>query len=428
MFRRFLVLFVATLILTGCSIIRWPAPKIPQREFRGVWLTTVGNADWPSRMGLSTEEQKKELVAILDCIAATNLNAVVFHTRPNADAFYPSSIEPWSDYITGDLGRAPEPYYDPLAFAIDESHKRGLEFHAWLNPYRTRHPLTIPSSYPNHISRRHPEFVRQYGRMWWLDPGEPEVRAYIVEVVRDIVRRYDVDAIHFDDYFYPYPEKDPATNADIDFPDEPSWQKYRAAGGKLSRDDWRRENVNLLVRDVDAVIKAEKPWVRFGVSPFGIWRPHHPRSVRGLDAYAKIYADSKKWLQAGWVDYLTPQLYWSRSAPQQRFDHLLHWWRGQNTLGRHLWPGLGAYRVANGRPNGFAAQEIVDQIDEIRRQRVDGWILFTAKTLMNDKGGVTDRLREINPTPVPTPVTTWKTPKPDEAARGDNPAQRAAEQ
>ncbi len=423
MVRRFAVLLVVTLVVTGCTLFRQPAPRIPEREFRGVWVTTVGNSDWPSRPGLSSVDQKRELIAILDCMAATNLNAVVFHTRPNADAFYPSSIEPWSDYLSGELGQAPD--YDPLAFAIDESHRRGLEFHAWLNPYRTRHPLSIPSAYPNHISRAHPEYVRQYGRMWWLDPGEPEVRAYIVEVVRDIVRRYDVDAIHFDDYFYPYPEKDTATGQDIDFPDESSWQKYQAGGGTLARNDWRRENVNLLVRDVGAAIKAEKPWVQFGVSPFGIWRPGNPRSVRGLDAYARIYADSKKWLQSGWVDYLTPQLYWGRSAKQQRFDHLLRWWRRQNSLHRHLWPGLGAHRVANGRPNAFPAQEIVDQIERIRAERVNGWILFTAKTLMFDRGGITDRLLEINPTPVPTPATPWIAQKP--AASTPIPARTAGQ-
>ncbi len=365
-------------------------PPVPAREFRGIWLTTVGNSDWPSRPGLSTDEQKRELIAILDCVAATHLNVVVMHIRPNADALYASDIEPWSDYISGELGKAPEPFYDPLAFAIEEAHKRGLELHAWLNPYRARHPLTIPLTSPEHISRVHPEFVHAYGRFWWLDPGEPEVRTYVVRVVRDIVRRYDVDAIHFDDYFYPYPEND------LEFPDEEAFIRF---GGGLSRDDWRRRNVDLLIEDVWKAIKEEKPKVQFGVSPFGIWRPHHPRHVRGLDAYARIYADSRKWLQQGWVDYLTPQLYWPTTAPKQRFTELLHWWRKQNRLHRHLWPGLAATRVAT-----FGADEIVKQINLIRMKNKDpGWILFTAKVLMQDRGGLTDALERLNDHDVPVP-------------------------
>ena len=385
------------LLLTACSLFR-PAPRLPEREFRGVWLTTVNNADWPSRQGLSTEQQKDEMRTLLDCISGTFLNAVIFHVRPNSDALYDSKIEPWSDYLSGELGKAPEPYYDPLAYAVEEAHKRGLELHAWLNPYRTRNPLTIPASYRDHMAVKHPEYVRQYGRYWWYDPGEPEVRANVVEIVRDIVRRYDADAIHFDDYFYPYPEDG------VDFPDEPSWQKYLASGGKLLRDDWRRHNVDLLIQEVDAVIKAEKPKVRFGVSPFGIWRPGHPRSVRGLDAYSRIYADSKKWMQSGWVDYIAPQLYWSRSAPEQRFAHLLRWWQRQNRRDDvDLWPGLGAHRVANGRANQVPAEEIVEQIRELRAARADGWILFTSGVLLRNRGGLTDKLRELNEKPVPTP-------------------------
>ncbi len=391
------LLAAAALLLLFASCAHVP-PPVPAAEFRGVWLTTVNNADWPSRPGLTTEEQKRELIAILDCAAATHLNAVVMHVRPNADAFYASEIEPWSEYLSGDLGKPPDPYYDPLAFAIEEAHKRGLELHAWLNPYRARHPLTIPLSSPQHISLVRPELVHQYGRMWWLDPGEPYVREYIVRIIRDIVRRYDVDAIHFDDYFYPYPEKG------VDFPDEQSYSRWNAG---MSRDEWRRHNVDLLIWEVSRAIKEEKPNVRFGVSPFGIWRPRHPRRVRGLDAYAQIYADSRKWLQQGWVDYLTPQLYWGTTAPQQRFSELLRWWRRENRLRIHLWPGLGAHRVANGRPNAFTADEIVDQINLIRRGTKDpGWILFTANVLMRDRGGLTDKLEKLNARDVPSPAAS----------------------
>ncbi len=391
MSRRLLISTVI-LLLGGCTHV---APAIPKQEFRGVWVATVNNLDWPSRPGLSTEEQKRELMALLDCMAATHLNAVIFHVRPNTDALYSSEIEPWSDYLTGELGKAPEPFYDPLAFAVEEAHKRGIELHAWLNPYRSRDPLTIPIASTRHIARTHPQFIYPYGRYYWLDPGEPAVRDYVVSVVRDIVRRYDVDAVHFDDYFYPYPE------ADAEFPDEAAWRRH---GAGLSRNDWRRKNVDDLVEQVARAIKQEKPGVSFGISPFGIWRPGHPRSVRGLDAYDRIYADSRKWLQSGWVDYLSPQLYWAISAPQQRFSDLLHWWRRQNRAHRKIWPGLGAHRVANNRPNGFTADEIVNQINRIRRERgVDGWILFSARVLMNDRGGLTDRLRELNGHKVPVP-------------------------
>lgn len=376
------------LVAGGCAHL---PPPVPAKEFRGVWLTTVNNADWPSRPGLSTEEQKAELIAILDCAAATHLNAIVMHIRPNADALYASDIEPWSDYLSGELGKAPEPFYDPLAFAIAEAHQRGLELHAWLNPYRTRPPLAIPATSPRHISRVHPEFVRQYGKMWWLDPGEPEVRAYVVRIVRDIVRRYDVDAIHFDDYFYPYPENG------AEFPDGASFARW---GNGMKRDDWRRQNVDLLIQQVSHAIKDEKPGVQFGVSPFGIWRPHRPRHVRGLDAYAQIYADSRKWLQQGWVDYLSPQLYWSTTAPQQRFVELLRWWRKQNRATRHVWPGLAVTRIGR----SFTSQEIVDQINLVRTKTKDpGWILFTANVLMHDRDGITDKLERMNDHDVPVP-------------------------
>jgi uncharacterized lipoprotein YddW (UPF0748 family) len=383
-----LVALVALLaVVTGCAHV---PPPVPAREFRGVWLTTVNNSDWPSRPGLSTDEQKQELIAILDCAAATHLNVVVMHIRPHADALYASDIEPWSDYLSGDLGKAPEPYYDPLAFAIDEAHKRGLELHAWMNPYRTRHPLAIPQTSPQHMSRMHPEYVHQYGKMYWLDPGEPEVRAYVVRIVRDIVQRYDVDAIHFDDYFYPYPENK------VDFPDDTSYARW---GNGMKRDAWRRQNVDQLIHDVSRAIKEEKPDVRFGVSPFGIWRPHKPRHVRGLDAYAQIYADSRKWLQEGWVDYLAPQLYWATTAPQQRFPELLRWWLHQDPK-RHVWPGLAITRVGR----AFTTDEIVKQINFIRHRNADpGWILFTAGVLMHDRDGITDKLERLNDHDVPVP-------------------------
>lgn len=393
-FRNRTLAAAVAALLGSCAYIGTPPP--PAREFRGLWIASVNNIDWPSRRDLTVEEQKRELVAILDRMVATNLNAALLHVRPTGDALYPSDIEPWSEYLTGAMGVPPEPFYDPLAFAVEEAHRRGIELHAWLNPYRARRLTETSPADASHITVANPELVRRYGSFIWMDPGEPAVRQRAVDVVRDIVRRYDVDGIHFDDYFYPYPENG------ADFPDEESWLRY---GAGLSRADWRRKNVDDLIVEVAQAIRQEKPSVRFGVSPFGIWRPGHPRSVRGLDAYEQIYADARKWLREGLVDYLAPQLYWARSAPQQRFTDLLRWWTEQNVHDRGLWIGLGAHRVGTGRANAWRADEIIAQIHEIRARRgaATGYILFNARVLMQNRDGLADRLAAINPSPVPTP-------------------------
>ncbi|HEU5397235.1 MAG TPA: family 10 glycosylhydrolase, partial [Verrucomicrobiae bacterium] len=281
-------------------------PPVPH-EFRGAWISVVAtNQDWPSKPGLSAQEQKAELVALLDRAVQLHLNAIVFQVRPACDAVYASSIEPWSACLTGIQGNAPEPYYDPLAFAVAEAHKRGLELHAWFNPFRAWHFQSKSPVAPNHISRTHPELVRRYGSQLWLDPGDPEVRNYVDRVVLDVVKRYDIDGVQFDDYFYPYPEKD-VEGRPLPFPDEATWKRYGLANG-FDLADWRRQNINQFVAKVYHDIKAAKPWVKFGISPFGIWRPENPAPIRGMDAYATLYADSRRWLASGWVDYLAPQL------------------------------------------------------------------------------------------------------------------------
>ena len=250
-------------------------PPPPAREFRGAWLVTVANKDWPSKPGLSVAEQKAELIGLLDRAVQLKLNAIIFQVRPSSDAVYASAIEPWSEYLTGTMGKAPQPFYDPLAFAIAEAHRRGLELHAWFNPFRALHPQGKSPVALNHISRTHPELVRRYGEQSWLDPGEPSVRAYVLRVVMDVVQRYDVDGVQFDDYFYPYPEKG-AQGRELEFPDGATWQKFGLANGFLNRDDWRRANVNQFIQNVYQSIKALKPWAKFGISPFGIWRPMNP--------------------------------------------------------------------------------------------------------------------------------------------------------
>lgn len=383
-------------------------PPAPPREFRGAWVASVGNTVWPSRKDLTSAQQKAELLALLDRAAALHLNAVLLQVRPACDALYASKLEPWSEYLTGVQGRAPSPYYDPLEFAVAEAHQRGLELHAWFNPYRA---LDISAKGPvstRHVSRTRPQLVRQYGKFLWLDPGERETQDYSLSVVMDVVRRYDIDGVHFDDYFYPYKVKD-ARGAELDFPDEASWRRYGVRSG-LSRDDWRRENVNAFVRRAYQQIKAAKPWVKFGISPFGIWRPGSPASVQGLDAYAKLYADSRKWLANGWVDYFAPQLYWSIDAREQSFPALMQWWALQNPMRRHLWPGLNDMKVGS----GWSGTEIANQIRLARRQTgVSGQVHWSLRSLMGSRGDLGDALAAgLYAQPALVPASPWLNARP----------------
>jgi uncharacterized lipoprotein YddW (UPF0748 family) len=391
-------------------------PPQPVREFRAAWVATVGNIDWPSRKGLSTAEQQAELLAILDRAVQLKLNAVIFQVRPACDAMYASRIEPWSEYLTGTMGKPPQPFYDPLAFAVAEAHQRGLELHAWFNPYRARVLAAKSPTAPNHVSKSRPQLVRQYGEFLWLDPGERAVPDYSLSVILDVVKRYDVDGIHFDDYYYPYKEKD-AGGKVLDFPDDASWRRF-GAGGKLSRDDWRRDNVNRFIERVSKSIKSAKPWVKFGVSPFGIWRPGNPPQIKGMDSYAELYADSRKWLADGWVDYCAPQLYWPIDSPDQSFPVLLKWWAAQNPKGRLLIAGMdttktgrgssaaGDYRARNSR--GWPPSEIINQIRLAREQPgVSGHIHWNMRTLM--RNGALDELleREVYRQPALMPPSPW---------------------
>ncbi len=326
------------------------------REFRGVWVATVDNIDWPSKPGLSSRDQQRELRALLDRAVELRLNAVIFQVRPSADALYASKLEPWSYFLTGRQGRAPRPAYDPLAFAVKEAHARGLELHAWFNPYRAKHPADKSKPASSHVSRARPSLVRRYASYLWMDPGDPAVRHLTRRVVLDVVRRYDIDGVHIDDYFYPYPQ------GGNDFPDDGTFRRYTQAGGTLSRSDWRRANVDSLVHELYDGIKGVKPWVKFGISPFGIWRPGYPASVRGLDAYDQLFADARKWINEGWGDYFTPQLYWRTDAPQQRYLDLLGWWIGENRMGRHVWPGNYTSRATSAARNLWDASEVVTQV------------------------------------------------------------------
>lgn len=332
-------------LISSCNPINKIAPA-PQtvsefkrdvpREFRAAWIATVANINWPSKPGLPVDVQKAEAIKLLDFLKENNFNAAIFQVRPQADALYKSDLEPWSYYLSGTQGKAPDPYYDPLEFWVEESHKRGIELHVWLNPYRAHHKdgkeLTEHS-----IVKRHPELALYLKEgYWWFDPALKGTQDHSNAVVMDIVKRYDIDGVHFDDYFYPYP----SYNGTADFPDTASWRAYTASGGKLSKGDWRRNAVNVFIERVYKNIKAEKPHVKFGLSPFGIWRPGHPKSIGGFDQYDQLYADAKLWLNKGWIDYFTPQLYWPINRMAQSFPVLLGWWAGENTMKRHLWPGI----------------------------------------------------------------------------------------
>jgi uncharacterized lipoprotein YddW (UPF0748 family) len=391
-------------------------PPQPAREFRAAWVATVANIDWPSQKTLSTREQQAELLAILDRAVQLKLNAIIFQVRPACDAMYASRIEPWSEYLTGTMGKPPEPFYDPLAFAVAEAHKRGLELHAWFNPYRARVLAAGSPAAPNHVSKTRPQLVRQYGKYLWLDPGEKAVQDYSLSVIMDVVKRYDVDGVHFDDYFYPYKERG-AAGKDLDFPDDPSWQRF-GAGGKLSRDDWRRENVNQFIQRVYKSIKSAKPWVKFGVSPFGIWRPGNPPQIKGLDAFSELYADSRKWLASGWVDYFVPQLYWAIEPPDQSFPVLLKWWAAQNLKGRLLAPGMDTTKSGRGssvastnstrRGRGWPPNEIVNQIRLTREQPgVSGHIHWNMRTLMRNSTLDEVLEREVYQQPALMPPSPW---------------------
>ncbi len=354
----------------------------PDREFRAVWVATVDNIDWPSRPDLPPDSQRVEALSILDRSAALGLNAIVLQVRPQCDALYPSAIEPWSYYLTGEQGRAPEPLYDPLQFWIEAAHARGLELHAWFNPYRAKHPKQRGPMAASSIARQRPDLVRSLGTgdFLWLDPGEPEVRELTLSVILDVASRYDIDGVHMDDYFYPYP----SYNGGADFPDDSSWQAYQETGGPLSRDDWRRNNVDRFVHELHDRLRQMSRQIPLGISPFGIWRPHSPPSIEaGLDQHGMLFADARRWLLEGWVDYMSPQLYWPISQVPQSFPILLGWWVQNNPHGRHLWPGLYTSRVRS--DTGWPTREITDQIMVSRAMTPEqaGHIHFSARVLLD---------------------------------------------
>lgn len=357
------------------------------REFRAAWIATVANIDWPTKPGLSNYELKKEMITILDRCEDNNFNAIVFQVRPGGDAMYKSSLEPWSYYLTGKQGKAPADGWDPLEFVVKEAHDRGLEVHCWFNPYRAKHsvqksPLAMP-----HLALREEGVVKQFGDYMWMDPGEKKVQDHSFNVFMDVVERYDIDGIHIDDYFYPYP----SYGKGAEFPDDPSYNRFKAGGGKLDRGDWRRKNVDDFVERIYEGTKKRKPWVKFGISPFGIARANTPDGVKtSFDQYEVLYADAVKWLEEGWCDYFTPQLYWPIEG-NQSYPLLLKFWIQHNKKNRHMWPGNIPSNL-NRSSNRWENKELIDQIKVTRELGAGGNVHFSMKAFTLDYQNINEDL------------------------------------
>ena len=363
----------------------------PDREFRAAWIACVYNIDWPSRKGLSAQRQQAELTRILDRMASLRMNAVIFQVRPQADALYRSRIEPWSPWLTGTMGR--DPGYDPLAYCIKQAHARNIEVHAWFNPFRAT-PHRDHRVSPDHVSRTHPSIIRDFKLHRWMDPASSFTRRRALDVIADVVRRYDVDGVHIDDYFYPYPDLVKGRPTP-DFPDGKTPSQLRAF-------------VDSFVRGMYSKVKGIKPWVRVGISPFGIWKPGVPRGTTAyINAYEHLAADSRKWLASGWCDYLSPQLYWRIKGPQS-FPLLLEWWRAQGV--RPVWPGLATARIKSTEDPGRPASEMVNQLRLSRSvgRNYAGHVHWSAKSLMENRGGITTALsKSIYTHPALVPPMPW---------------------
>ncbi len=408
----FLALSALVLLLTTCKTT--PKPKRssqnipPKRELRAVWIATVENIDWPSNRNLSPEQQRQEFIALIEAHRRTGINAAFVQVRAAADAFYGKGSEPWSEWLTGKQGKAPEPYYDPLEFMIDECHARGIEFHAWLNLNRVAHKASKTFA-ANNVAKLYPNWILDYDSHKLFNFGLPEVRDYITETTLNIARNYDIDGIHFDDYFYPY------TVAGQTLKDDEAFKQF---GQRFTvKNDWRRNNIDLLIKQIADGITATKPYVKFGISPFGVWRnkkddPTGSDTQAGQTSYDNLFADTKKWTKAGWIDYMMPQIYFSTQFDKVPFKVLTNWWL-DNRNGRHLYIGQGAYRVGDPKQNDRAwgdVSEIPNQMRFLRKQSaVNGSVFFSSKSLINNKLGLTDSLKNnFYKYPALPPTMAWK--------------------
>jgi uncharacterized lipoprotein YddW (UPF0748 family) len=403
----YLRMFLLSLLILACKnqkINKKSNVPNPKRELRGVWIATIENIDWPSKKTLSSEQQRAEFKNIIKQHAETGLNAAFVQVRAASDAFYGRQQEPWSEWLTGTQGKAPEPIYDPLAFMIDATHTKNMEFHAWLNLNRGVHK-SAKSIAADHITKTKPEWFLSYGGYTLYDFGKPEVRAYIIDIVRNLVRNYDIDGIHFDDYFYPY------TIENVAFPDQATFEEN--SRGINNIEDWRRDNIDILIKEIARTIKTEKPFVKFGISPFGIWKnkstdPNGSDTQAGQTSHENLFADTRKWSLENWVDYMTPQIYFSTKHPKVPYETLTDWWI-KNTKQRHLYIGMGAYKVNKDSDKTWHdPSEFPNQIRYNRlHKKISGAMFFSSKSLINNALGLNDSLKILYNTPALPPTMPW---------------------
>jgi len=386
--RKNIAIFITILFISSLSANQH------KREMRAVWIATVANIDWPSQRNLTSKAQREEMRSMLDGLAKNNINAIVMQIRPTADTFYPSQLEQWSHWLTGKQGTKPNPYYDPLQFIIEEAHKRCIEVHVWLNPYRVTNSDNLDVLNKDNLYFKNKDLFVKYGGKYYFEPGRDETREFLNRVVEDVVERYDIDAIHFDDYFYPY------RVANEEFPDEATFRKYPRGFSLNQKDDWRRNNVNMVIAELQKTIKSLKPWVEFGISPFGVWRnndvdPRGSATKAGVQNYDDLYADILKWLKEGSIDYVAPQLYWEIGKKVADYEILAKWW-SENSYGKNLYIGLYNSQLGNTEANAAwrKGNEVMRQLNLNKRfSQIDGAVFFSAKPFLKNKQGLNDSLQ-----------------------------------
>ncbi|WP_139990791.1 family 10 glycosylhydrolase [Paenibacillus paridis] len=377
-----------------------PEPSLPTQpdpdpmpeagtKLRGAWVSTVYNLDWPSQSSYQNAvKQMGEYISLLDELQAMGMNAVFVQVRPASDALYPSKLVPWSKYLSGVQGLAPT--YDPLAFMIEETHKRKMEFHAWFNPFRASVDTKIDQLAANHVAKQQPDWIVNAGGKLYINPGIPQARQHIIDTIMEVVNGYDIDGVHLDDYFYP---------SNVDFADDAAFKSYNA-GSIKTKADWRRSNINAFVRQLGETIHKAKPQAEYGISPFGVWRNKSVDSTgsdtkAGVTAYDNMYADVRTWIQNGWIDYVTPQIYWSLSFTAARYDKLVDWWAQEvKGTGVDLYIGHSPYKLGTKEAGWDSSKELINQLEYNKKyQEVKGDVFFSAKDLRKNTLGIKDALR-----------------------------------
>ena len=390
------------LFFASCSIFK-PIQQ-PKTEFRGVWVATVVNIDWPKNGNDAVDKQKADYLKILDFYKDLNFNAAIVQIRTAGDAFYDSEYAPWSRFLTGKEGKGPNTENNLLKWMIDQAHLRGMEFHAWLNPYRATFDLKTDILSPTHDFNLHPEWMIKYGKKHYYNPGLPEVRKRLVDIMLEVTSNYDIDALHFDDYFYPYKIKDEIFQDSLTY-------AYHALQNQ-SLEDWRRSNIDSLVMNIHKTIKSKKPWVQFGISPFGVWKnnstdPKGSDTRAGQTTYEDLYADPLTWMERGWIDYIVPQVYWSMELPVASHRKIVDWW-ANNTKNTNLYIGNGPYKIRNNSDKAWEnKKELPKQLKLARSNKsVQGNVFFSAKSLINKHPDVVKILkRKFYGSPALNPIS-----------------------